>query len=84
LGDGHHRGLHANGGYYQSLIRAPGDKAPYDPNNDIVMAAIYGAAAVTDTKLLATPALLRNRWNLASSNYYYPINGADSSAASDR
>jgi glucoamylase len=67
----------ANGGYYQSLIPAPGDKAPYDPNSDIVMAAIYGAVAVTDTKLLATAALLRNQWNLASSQYYYPINGAD-------
>jgi glucoamylase len=67
----------ANGGYYQSLIPAPGDKAPYDPNSDIVMAAIYGAVPVTDTKLLATAALLRNQWNLASSQYYYPINGAD-------
>ena len=67
----------ANGGYYQSLIPASGDKAPYDPNSDIVMAAIYGAVAVTDTKLLATAALLRNQWNLASSKDYYPINGAD-------
>jgi glucoamylase len=67
----------ANGGYYQSLIPAPGDKAPYDPNSDIVMAAIYGAAEVTDTKLLATAAQLRDQWNLASSAYYYPINGAD-------
>jgi glucoamylase len=41
------------------------------------MAAIYGAVPVTDTKLLATAALLRNQWNLASSQYYYPINGAD-------
>ena len=30
----------AKGGYYQSLIPAPGDKTPYDPNSDIVMAAI--------------------------------------------
>ena len=67
----------ANSGYYQSLIPAPGDKAPYDPNSDIVMAAIYGAVAVTDTKLLATAALLRNQWNLASSTDYYPINGTD-------
>jgi glucoamylase len=67
----------ANGGYYQSLIPAPGDKAPYDPNSDIVMAAVYGAVAVTDTKLLATAALLRNQWSLASSTDYYPINGAD-------
>ena len=67
----------ANGGYYQSLIPAPGDKAPYDPNSDIVMAAIYGAVTVTDTKLLATAALLRNQWTTPSSPYYYPINGAD-------
>ena len=67
----------ANGGYYQSLIPAPDDKAPYDPNSDIVMAAIYGAVAVTDTKLLATAALLHNQWDHASSPYYYPINGAD-------
>jgi glucoamylase len=67
----------ASGGYYQSLIPAPGDKAPYDPNSDIVMAAVYGAVAVTDTRLLATAALLRNQWSLASSQYYYPINGAD-------
>jgi glucoamylase len=67
----------ANGGYYQSMIPAPGDKAPYDPNSDIVMAAVYGAAAVTDTRLLATAALLRNQWDLASSPYFYPINGAD-------
>ena len=62
----------ANGGYYQSLIPAPGDKAPYDPNSDIVMAAIYGAVAVTDTKLLATAALLRNQWDLASSTVLLP------------
>ena len=67
----------ANGGYYQSLIPAPGDKAPYDPNSDIVMAAIYGAIEVTDTRLLATAALLRNQWNLPASPGYYPINGAD-------
>ncbi|HEX6523190.1 MAG TPA: glycoside hydrolase family 15 protein [Streptosporangiaceae bacterium] len=66
-----------DGGYYQSLIPAPAGKAPYDPNSDIVMAAIYGAVAVTDTRLLATAALLRNQWSLASSPYYYPINGAD-------
>ena len=68
---------HWNGQYYQSLIPAPTDKAPYDPNSDIVMAAIYGAVAVTDTKLLATAALLRSQWDDASSQDYYPINGAD-------
>jgi non-haem dioxygenase in morphine synthesis N-terminal len=70
-------GSHWNGQYYQSLIPVPGDKAPYDPNIDIVMAAIYGAAAVTDTKLLATAALLRSQWADPASPYFYQINGAD-------
>jgi glucoamylase len=68
---------HWNGQYYQSLIPAPTDKAPYDPNSDIVMAAIYGAVAVTDTKLLATAALLRSQWDDSTSQDYYQINGAD-------
>jgi len=68
---------HWNGQYYESLIPAPTDKAPYDPNSDIVMAAIYGAIAVNDTKLLSTAALLRSQWDDPASRYYYPINGAD-------
>ena len=68
---------HWNGQYYQSLLPVPADKTPYDPNIDIVMAAIYGAVAVTDTKLLATAALLRRQWDDPSSAYYYQINQAD-------
>ncbi len=69
---------HWNGQYYQSLLPVPADyRAPYDPNIDIVMAAIYGAVAVTDTKLLATAALLRSQWDDPASKYFYPINGAD-------
>ena len=71
---------HWNGQYYQSLlpIPAPPDyRVPYDPNIDIVMAAIYGAVAVTDTQLLATAALLRKQWADSTSQYFYPINGAD-------
>ena len=68
---------HWNGLYYQSLLPAPADKAPYDPNIDIVMAAIYGAIAVTDTKLLATAAQLRSQWAYPLSTYVYPINEAD-------
>jgi glucoamylase len=68
---------HWNGQYYQSLLPVPTDKTPYDPNIDIVMAAIYGAVAVTDTKLLATAALLRSQWAVPASAYFYPINGAD-------
>ena len=69
---------HWNGQYYQSVLPVPTDyRAPYDPNIDIVMAAIYGAIAVTDTKLLATAALLRSQWADPTSKYFYPINGAD-------
>ena len=68
---------HWNGQYYQSMLPVPTDKAPYDPNIDIVMAAIYGAVPVTDTKLLATAALLRSQWADPGSSYFYPINGAD-------
>jgi glucoamylase len=68
---------HWNGQYYQSVLPVPADRAPYDPNIDIVMAAVYGAVAVTDTKLLATAALLRSQWADPASAYFYPINGAD-------
>ncbi len=66
---------HWNGQYYQSVLPPPA--SPYDPNIDVVMAAVYGAVAVTDTKLLATAALLRDQWENESSSYFYPINGAD-------
>jgi glucoamylase len=69
---------HWNGQCYRSMLPVPADyRAPYDPNIDIVMAAIYGAVAVTDTKLLATAALLRSQWADPASQYFYPINGAD-------
>jgi glucoamylase len=69
---------HWNGQYYQSMLPIPTDyRAPYDPNIDIVMAAIYGAIPVTDTKLLATAAQLRSQWTDPASAYFYPINGAD-------
>jgi glucoamylase len=69
---------HWNGQYYQSVLPVPADyRAPYDPNIDIVMAAIYGGVAVTDTRLLATAALLRSQWADPDSPYFYPVNGAD-------
>jgi glucoamylase len=69
---------HWNGQYYQSMLPVPADsRAPYDPNIDIVIAAIYGAVPVTDTRLLATAALLRSQWGDPASPYFYPINGAD-------
>jgi glucoamylase len=69
---------HWNGEYYQSMLPVPADyRAPYDPNIDVVMAAVYGAESVTDPQLLATAALIRAQWADSSSKYFYPINGAD-------
>jgi glucoamylase len=71
---------HWNGQYYQSMLPVPAPpdyRVPYDPNIDVVMAAIYGAVAVTDTKMLATAALLRSQWEDPSSQYHYQINAAD-------
>jgi glucoamylase len=69
---------HWNGQYYQSVLPVPTDyRAPYDPNIDIVQAAIYGAESVTDPRLLATAAQLRAQWADPSSKYAYPINAAD-------
>jgi glucoamylase len=74
---------HWNGGLYVSLM-VPGSIPPasvtagYDANIDIVSACIYGAVPCTDTKLLATAAILRDQWaDPAQTATYYPINGAD-------
>jgi glucoamylase len=76
---------HWDGTRYLTLIaEAPGQGGPsdpvgpgYDPNIDIVMAAVYGAVPVTDTRLLATAALLRRQWAEADSPSAYPVNVAD-------
>ena len=69
---------HWNGMYYQSVLPVPTDyRAPYDPNIDIVQAAIYGAESVTDPRLLATAAKLRAQWADPGTPYFYPINGDD-------
>lgn len=69
---------HWNGECYQSMLPVPVDyRAPYDPNIDIVQAAIYGAESVTDPRILATAARLRAQWADPSCEYFYPINGAD-------
>ena len=69
---------HWNGECYQSMLPVPSDyRAPYDPNIDVIMAAVYGAESVTDPQLLATAALIRAQWADPSSKYYYPVNGAD-------
>ena len=80
-------GRHWNGTVYVSMLAppAPGDAARptvptedgYDPNIDIVCAAIYGAVSVTDPKLLATAAALRTQWEDPASQAYYAVNGTD-------
>jgi glucoamylase len=77
--------IHWNGSYYATMIggQTPGDPAQstvpygYDPNIDIVQACIYGAVPCTDTKMLATAALLRSAWADPSSDRLYPINITD-------
>jgi glucoamylase len=60
---------------YVSLDPAP---SGYDPNIDIICAAVYGAVPYTDTKLLATAAQIRGQWaDDADSAARYPINTAD-------
>jgi len=73
---------HWNGTYYVSLM-VPGSNPPrsvadgYDANSDIACACVYGAIPCTDTKLLATAALLREQWLDPASPTMYPINDAD-------
>ncbi|SIO57722.1 glucoamylase [Singulisphaera sp. GP187] len=70
---------HWDGQYYLSLLDTSGQPPVsfYDPNIDIVSACLYGAIPCTDTKLLATAALLRSQWADDSSAEQYPINHAD-------
>jgi glucoamylase len=77
---------HWDGSKYVSVMADPGNGDPpspqnpvvsgYDPNIDIVQAAVYGAVPVTDTKLLATAAQLRSQWE-EGGIAFYPINKAD-------
>jgi glucoamylase len=68
---------HWNGHCYQSMLPVPTDyRASYDPNIDVVQAAVYGAESVTDTRLLAHAALLRAQW-AEPGPCFYPINGDD-------
>ena len=78
---------HWNGAFYVSVAAPNGPAtmpvvAGYDPNIDIVSAALYGGASCTDTKLLATAALLRQQWSDPNSPVYYPINGVDAARGS--
>ena len=65
---------HWDGSIYRSILPAP---PGYDPNSDVVIAAVYGAVPYTDTKLLATAARLRSQWADPASSSFYPINGVD-------
>ncbi|WP_139346738.1 glycoside hydrolase family 15 protein [Sinomonas mesophila] len=77
---------HWDGSKYVSMMADPGNGAPpspqdpvvagYDPNIDIVQAAVYGAVSVTDPKLLATAAQLRSQWE-EGGIAFYPINKVD-------
>ncbi|MFC1432759.1 glycoside hydrolase family 15 protein [Streptacidiphilus sp. N1-3] len=77
---------HWDGSKYVSMMADPGDGSQpspqnpvvsgYDPNIDIVQAAVYGAVPVTDTRLLATAAQLRAQWE-EGGIAFYPINKAD-------
>ena len=70
---------HWNGTYYESVFGEPvsPSRRPYDPNIDVVMAAVYGAADPADPRMLATAGLLRAQWADPGSAYYFPINAAD-------
>ncbi|HEV7206676.1 MAG TPA: glycoside hydrolase family 15 protein [Jatrophihabitans sp.] len=70
--DGHWNGVH-----YVSVLEPESPRAGYDPNIDIVMAAVYGAVPVTDPRLLATAAQLRAQWTDPVSPVAYPINATD-------
>ncbi|MEV4509063.1 glycoside hydrolase family 15 protein [Dactylosporangium sp. NPDC049525] len=77
---------HWDGTKYISMVADPGDGgvpspqhpvvSDYDPNIDIVQAAVYGAVPCTDPKLLATAAQLRAQWE-EGGIAFYPINKAD-------
>jgi len=49
----------------------------YDANIDIVLAAIYGGIGITDPKMLATAAKIRQQWTDPTQGTAYPINKAD-------
>jgi glucoamylase len=73
---------HWDGTRYLSLIgeaQPPTDPGGpgYDPNIDIVMAAIYGAVPINDPRLLATAAELRRQWSDPAAPTVYPVNLAD-------
>lgn len=67
---------HWNSHLCVSVLDAP-TQPGYDANIDIVSAVCYGAIEPTDTKLLATAAILRQQWADPASASFYSINGSD-------
>jgi glucoamylase len=76
---------HWNGSVYLSMMAPEGgpgvsalaEDVGYDPNIDIVSAAVYGGIALSDTKLLATAGRMRAQWADSDSDALYPVNISD-------
>jgi glucoamylase len=68
---------HWDGQRYVSILQPEAPRNGYDPNIDIVLAAIYGAVECTDARLLATAAQLWQQWTDPASAVAYPINADD-------
>ncbi|MGF9567098.1 glycoside hydrolase family 15 protein [Neorhizobium sp. JUb45] len=67
---------HWNGQLYVSILDAAAQPG-YDANIDIICSVCYGGIDPTDTKILATAAILKSQWADPSISTFYPINGAD-------
>lgn len=67
---------HWNGQLYVSILGVE-TQPGYDANIDIISSVCYGGVEPTDTKILATAAILRRQWADPSLSTFYPINGAD-------
>ncbi len=74
---------HWDGNVYVSVLAADpvgsvvSARSGYDPNIDVVLAALYGSVAVTDARVLATAAQLRTAFAGVDHAGSYPINAAD-------
>lgn len=68
---------HWDGSMFRSMLDSDAPADGYDPNIDIICAAVYGAMPATDPRLLATFAALLGTWVDPGSPAFYPINGAD-------
>ena len=62
-------------GHYLSVLNPQGPGA--DLNADIIMASIYGAVPHTDSRMLASAAMLRSAFADSGSQWVYPVNEFD-------